>query len=139
MRLSGGITIVDDSYNANPAATRRALDVMANTTAARRVAILGEMLELGDRSAALHQEVGRTAASVGVDRLLTVGGPPAAALGEAAIAAGLSPAHVEHFATSVEAAERASVLVRAGDLVLVKGSRGVRTDLVVDRLKAERG
>jgi UDP-N-acetylmuramoyl-tripeptide--D-alanyl-D-alanine ligase len=70
---------------------------------------------------------------------MTVGGSPARALGEAAIDAGLTRAHVEHFATSIEAAERASTLVRAGDLVLVKGSRGVRTDLVVDRLKAERG
>jgi UDP-N-acetylmuramoyl-tripeptide--D-alanyl-D-alanine ligase len=97
------------------------------------------MLELGARAAALHEEVGRSAAAAGADRLLTVGGSPARALGEAAIDAGLPRAHVEHFATSVEAAERASTLVRAGDLVLVKGSRGVRTDLVVDRLKAERG
>jgi UDP-N-acetylmuramyl pentapeptide synthase len=50
----------------------------------------------------------------------------------------LPPSRVEHFATSADAAERASVLVGAGDLVLVKGSRGVRTDVVVDRLKAER-
>ena len=139
LQLSGGITVVDDSYNANPAATKRALDVMANTNASRRIAILGEMLELGNGSAVLHQEVGRTAASVGVDRLLTVGGPAAEALGKAAVAAGVPAAHVEHFATSLEAAERASTLVRAGDLVLVKGSRGVRTDVVVDRLKAERG
>jgi UDP-N-acetylmuramoyl-tripeptide--D-alanyl-D-alanine ligase len=139
VRLRDGITVVDDSYNANPAATKRALDVMANTTAGRRVAILGEMLELGDRSAALHEDVGRAAATVGVDRLLTVGGPPAEALGAAAISAGVPAAHVEHFATSTEAAERASALVRAGDLVLVKGSRGVRTDVVVDRLKSERG
>ncbi len=139
VRLRDGITVVDDSYNANPAATKRALDVMANTSADRRVAILGEMLELGDRSTALHQGVGHAAASVGVDRLLTVGGPPAEALGEAAIVAGLPASHVEHFSTSAEAAARASALVRAGDLVLVKGSRGVRTDIVVDRLKAERG
>jgi UDP-N-acetylmuramoyl-tripeptide--D-alanyl-D-alanine ligase len=139
IRLPDGVTIVDDSYNANPTATKRALDVMASTPAARRVAILGEMLELGDRSAGLHEDVGRAAASAGADRLLTVGGPPARALGQAAIAAGLPAAHVEHFDTSTEAAERASALVRPGDLVLVKGSRGVRTDVVVERLKADRG
>jgi UDP-N-acetylmuramoyl-tripeptide--D-alanyl-D-alanine ligase len=139
LRLPGRVTIVDDSYNANPTATKRALDVMKSTSADRRIAILGEMLELGERSAALHEDVGRAAAAAGADRLLTVGGAPARALGEAAIAAGLPREHVEHFETSAEAAERAAALVRAGDLILVKGSRGVRTDLVVDRLKVVRG
>jgi UDP-N-acetylmuramoyl-tripeptide--D-alanyl-D-alanine ligase len=138
VRLRDGITVIDDSYNANPTAAKRALGVLARTKAARKIAILGEMLELGDRAAALHEEVGRAAAAAGADRLLTVGGEPARAMADAAVVAGLPPSRVEHFATSADAAERASVLVGAGDLVLVKGSRGVRTDVVVDRLKAER-
>ena len=139
VRLPGGITIIDDSYNANPTATRQALDVLAaETTAARRVAVIGEMLELGDRAIALHEDVGRAAAWSKVDVLLTVGGEPAAALARAAVAAGMPAGSVRHFATSDEAAAAAAGLVRPGDLILVKGSRGVRTDRVVERLKVER-
>jgi len=136
--LPGGITVIDDSYNANPTATKGALAVVGGSPwASRRVAVLGEMLELGDRAVALHEEVGRAAASAGVDVLVTVGGPSSAAMGEAAIAAGLTRGTVHHFATSDEAASAIGALVRPGDLVLVKGSHGVGTDRVVDRLKAK--
>ena len=138
VRLASGLTIVDDSYNANPTATRKALDVLAASPAARRIAVIGEMLELGDRSAELHRGVGR-AAQARVDLLFAVGGAPAKALADAAVAAGMPAASVRYFATSDEAADAAVALVRRGDLVLVKGSRGVKTDRVVDRLKAERG
>jgi len=140
VRLRNGITIIDDSYNANPTATRRAIEVLTRSASAgRRIAVLGEMLELGDRASDLHASVGRAAAAANVDVLLAVGGAPAAALAAAAVAAGLSKDAVRYFATSAEAAEAAVATVKTGDLVLVKGSRGVRTDLVVDRLKAERG
>ena len=139
VRLPGGITIVDDSYNANPTATLRALDVLASATATRRIAVLGEMLELGDHATALHERVGRAVATRGVDLLIAVGGVPAQALADAAIAAGMEPANVRYFATSDQAAEVAAATVSAGDVVLVKGSRGVNTDRVVDRLRAERG
>jgi UDP-N-acetylmuramoyl-tripeptide--D-alanyl-D-alanine ligase len=139
LRLSSGITVIDDSYNANPTATRRALEVLASATARRRVAVIGEMLELGDHTTALHETVGRAAAKGGVDVLLAVGGAPAAALAEAAIAGGMPPSCVRHFATSDAAADAAVALAEKGDVVLVKGSRGVKTDRVVERLKAERG
>ena len=139
VRLASGITIVDDSYNANPTATKGALDVLAATAATRRIAVIGEMLELGERSAELHEGVGRAAAKAGVDQLIAVGGGPAKALADAAIASGLAAGSVRYFATSDEAADAAIALVKTGDLVLVKGSRGVKTDRVVDRLKAERG
>ena len=74
------------------------------STAARRVAVIGEMLELGDRATALHEEVGRAAAGSKVDILLTVGGGPAAALATAAVAAGMPAGSVRYFATSDEAA-----------------------------------
>jgi len=138
-RLAGGITVIDDSYNANPTATRGALEVLAISPASRRIAVIGEMLELGEQSAELHAMVGRAAARAGIDLLLTVGGRPAGALGEAAVAAGMNAAHVRHVATSEEAADVAADFVRAGDLVLVKGSRGIRTDRVVDRLKTAWG
>jgi len=142
VRLPGGVTIIDDSYNANPTATKRALEVLASSRASRRVAVLGEMLELGDRSAGLHADVGRAAAAANLDVLLAVGGPPASALADAAVTAGMPKASVRYFATSDEAAAAAAALVKAGDVVLVKGSRGVKTDRVVERLEgggAERG
>jgi UDP-N-acetylmuramoyl-tripeptide--D-alanyl-D-alanine ligase len=138
VRLARGVIVIDDSYNASPAATRRALDVLRMTSGAgRRVAVLGEMLELGDRAIALHMDVGRAVAAARLDLLLTVGGEAAGALADAAVAGGLARERTRHVATSDEAAEASASLVRPGDLVLVKGSHGVRTDKVVDRLKAE--
>ncbi len=139
VRLRNGVTLIDDSYNANPTATIRALEVLGGAAAKRRVAVLGEMLELGDSAAALHRDVGRAAARARVDFLITVGGESAAALGEAAVAAGLAAGRVRHFAASEEAASAALAFVESGDLVLVKGSHGVRTDRVVERLKVELG
>jgi UDP-N-acetylmuramoyl-tripeptide--D-alanyl-D-alanine ligase len=139
VRLASGITVVDDSYNANPTATKRALDVLKSATASRRIAVVGEMLELGDRSNELHESVGRAAAQAGVDLLLAVGGSPARALADAAVAAGMPAANVRYFATSDEAADAAVALAVSGDVVLVKGSRGVKTDRIVARLRSERG
>jgi UDP-N-acetylmuramoyl-tripeptide--D-alanyl-D-alanine ligase len=139
VRLAGGVTVIDDSYNANPTATRRALDVLASAAATRRIAVIGEMLELGEQATDLHQDVGRAAARAGIDRLITVGGPPAEALAAAAVSAGMAASSVRHFATSDEAAVATANLVEDGDVVLVKGSRGVKMDRVVDRLKVELG
>jgi UDP-N-acetylmuramoyl-tripeptide--D-alanyl-D-alanine ligase len=137
LRLST-ITVIDDSYNANPTATRIALGVLAGEpNASRRVAVLGDMLELGDQAIALHEDVGRAAAAAGVDVLVAIGGSLSAAMARAAVTAGMQERAVRHFQTSEEAAEGVAGLVRPGDIVLVKGSRGVRTDRVVERLKAE--
>jgi UDP-N-acetylmuramoyl-tripeptide--D-alanyl-D-alanine ligase len=138
LRLAGGITVIDDSYNSSPAALKRSLETVgAASGSARKVAILGEMLELGEHAARLHEECGRAAAHAGLDLLITVGGDPARVLADASRAEGLAESAVIHIATSAEAADLAATRVRAGDLVLVKGSRGIRTDLVVDRLKVE--
>jgi UDP-N-acetylmuramoyl-tripeptide--D-alanyl-D-alanine ligase len=118
--LASGVTVIDDAYNANPLAVERALDVLgAETGAGRRVAVLGEMLELGPESAALHARVGRAVARTGVALLVTVGGDPARALGRGAQDAG-SPRTPS--ATPRRATRRRIVagLVRPGDLVLVK-------------------
>jgi len=138
LRLASGVTVIDDSYNANPTAMKRALEVLGQAgDRSRRVAVLGEMLELGDQAVALHEDVGRAAAGTKVDVLIAVGGAPARALANAAVAAGMTRAEVVYVTTSDEAADVTASRVRPGDLVLVKGSRGVRTDRVVDRLKAE--
>jgi UDP-N-acetylmuramoyl-tripeptide--D-alanyl-D-alanine ligase len=138
LRLPGGITLIDDSYNSSPAALRQALDtVTAAAGCARKVAVLGEMLELGDHADALHRELGRAAAEAALDLLVTVGGVAARALADGAIAAGMPADAVTHVATREEAAVVGLARIRPGDLVLVKGSRGIGTDLVVERLKAE--
>jgi len=137
-RLSSGVTVIDDSYNSSPAALAHALGVMANEAASRRAAVLGEMLELGDHSIRLHEEAGRRAAGT-LDYLITVGGEPAAAMAASAMAAGMDASRVAYVATSADAAERIVRWLDRGDVVLVKGSRGIRTDVVVDRIVAERG
>lgn len=140
LSLAGGVTLVDDSYNSSPTALARAIDTVRRGAGARRVvAFLGEMLELGPQSEALHREGGRLGARHGLALVVSVGGPAAAALGEGAVEAGLDRAKVCHVDTSEEAARLASTLVRDGDVVLVKGSRGTQMERVVERLQAERG
>ncbi len=138
LRLPGGLTLIDDSYNSSPSALRRALDVVkAAGGSARKVAVLGEMLELGAHSERLHRECGAAAAEAGLDLLITVGGMAAKALAEQAIVNGMAAGAVSYVDTNAAAAQLAAQLTRPGDLVLVKGSRGIGTDVVVDRLKAE--
>ena len=138
LRLPGGLTLIDDSYNSSPAALKRALETVKTATgSARKIAVLGEMLELGDHSMRLHDECGALAAAVGLDLLIAVGGVPARTLADAAVRSGMAEASVAYVGTSADAAELAAGRTRPGDLVLVKGSRGIGTDVVVDRLKAE--
>jgi UDP-N-acetylmuramoyl-tripeptide--D-alanyl-D-alanine ligase len=138
LRLPGGITVIDDSYNSNPTALRRSLELLAlSGGCARKIAVVGEMLELGGHSERLHIECGRAAAAARLDLLIAVGGQPAVALADAAIAAGLPREAVVHAPTKEEAAELALERVRPGDLILVKGSRGIGTDFVVERLRTE--
>ena len=138
LRLPGGVTLIDDSYNSSPAALGRALETMATATgSARKVGVLGEMLELGEFSAQLHREAGRRAAEAGLDLLIGVGGSVAAAMTAEAVRAGMPEHCVWHVSSKEQAADLALRHVRAGDLVLVKGSRGIGTDLVVERLKGE--
>jgi len=140
MTKAGGVTIVDDSYNSNPRALSKALATMAGEARfARRVALIGEMLELGDTSEALHRAAGEEAAKSGLTVLVAVGGAPARALADGAVHGGMSASAVHYLKDSTSAADLAMTLIRPGDLVLVKGSRGIRMDVVVDRLKAELG
>ena len=137
-RLREGTVLIDDSYNSSPTALARALEVLAHDTrAARRVAVLGEMRELGARSLDLHAEAGRRAAAAGLGLLIAVGGSPARHLAEAAVAAGMPDADVTWFPESGPASAAVTAAIRPGDLVLVKGSRGVRMDVVADRIAAE--
>jgi UDP-N-acetylmuramoyl-tripeptide--D-alanyl-D-alanine ligase len=138
LRLPGGVTLLDDSYNSSPAALERILEtVKAAGGSARKIAILGEMLELGAHATRLHERAGRAAAAAGLDLLITVGGDAAQVMASAAANAGMGAAAVVHMPNSAEAADLAAKKVRPGDLVLVKGSHGIRVDVVVERLKVE--
>ncbi len=123
-----GWVVIDDAYNSSPSALTRALQTLA-AVPGRRVAILGEMLELGDFSDRYHAECGRTAGELGVSVVVSVGGSPARALADAASSAGSAIVH--HVADSASAAALARHLVREGDAVLVKGSRGIHMEAVV--------
>jgi UDP-N-acetylmuramoyl-tripeptide--D-alanyl-D-alanine ligase len=124
-----GITLVDDSYNSSPQAARAGLNLLA-ATPGRRVAVLGEMLELGPGSPTLHREVGRAAAAV-ANVIVAVGGESAAILAHAA-----EGVEAHHVATATEALDLLRSLLRPGDVVFVKGSRAIGLDLVVDGLRA---
>lgn len=137
IRQSNGVTLVDDSYNSSPAALLQSLAALKATDAGRRAAVLGEMLELGAHAEALHEECGRAAAGARLTWLVTVGGAPASAMARAARAAGMPADAVAHVATADEASDEAAARVRPGDVVLIKGSRGIGVDRVVARLKAE--
>ena len=138
VRLARKVTVVDDSYNSNPAALAQVLRSLGRDRGhRRRIAVLGEMLELGPRAPSLHRACGRLAVEAGFDVLVAIGGPMAGALADGARAAGLGAHSTITCGTSEEAASLTADLVQAGDLVLVKGSRGVRADRVADRLKAE--
>jgi UDP-N-acetylmuramoyl-tripeptide--D-alanyl-D-alanine ligase len=130
-----GFRVIDDSYNSNP----RALLSMVQTIATggayqRRIVIAGEMLELGPDGPKLHHETGREIAQAGVDVLWGVRGL-AQDLIEGACEAGMARDHTRFFTSSDEAANAILSEIREGDLVLVKGSRGVQTDKVVKRLR----
>lgn len=130
---AGGVTIVDDSYNASPASVAAALDLLAGLPG-RRVAVLGEMLELGDSAEAGHLEAGAAAAATCA--LLIAVGRGAWAIAAGARRAGMAPACV------IEVEDRAAALAELGsalapgDVVLVKASRGAELDLLVDALAA---
>ena len=138
--LRHGVTLIDDSYNSSPSALRVALGSLAqDITHPRRIAFLGEMLELGAHALSLHDECGRRAAKSGLSILVAAGGPAAERLAQAAIAAGMHDDIVRYVPTSADAAALVPLLIRAGDLVLVKGSRGSRMDVVADRIREEWG
>jgi UDP-N-acetylmuramoyl-tripeptide--D-alanyl-D-alanine ligase len=128
--LPNGAVLIDDCYNANPLSMRAALDdLAASDTAGRRVAVLGDMLELGPEEVERHREIGAHATASGVELLITVG-PLAAAMLETFEGEG-------HAVTdAAAAASLAGDLLRDGDLVLVKASRGVGLERVGKVLSA---
>ncbi len=132
LRLPGGVMLIDDCYNANPMSMRAALDDLAATATrehcSRRVAVLGDMLELGPGERGFHEQMGEHAQKAGIDLLITVG-PLAAAMAER------FNADVQSVADASEAAALLPELLEPGDAVLVKASRGVGLELVCRSLQ----
>jgi len=126
-----GSTIIDDSYNASPASTIAALDFLEEMPG-RRIAVLGDMLELGSYEEEGHRQVGRRAAKAA--HTLLVLGQRGRWIGEEAQARGM--ASVEYFASLEEVSERLRVILSEEDYVLVKGSRGMAMESIVQRIKA---
>lgn len=128
-----GSTLIDDTYNASPPSTIAALNLLADLSG-RRIAVLGDMLELGSYSESGHRMVGRRAADV-VDTLVTVGSL-SKWIADEAVAGGLPPASVQHVFSPAEAIELLHQVIRPGDYVLIKGSRVVGMESIVVALSA---
>ncbi len=136
--LSGihGSLIIDDSYNASPAAVEEVLGALALAPRpGRRIAVLGDMLELGRYSMSEHERIGQLA-SKEADVVVSVG-TRARAIGTAAVVAGLAPEQVHAFDNSNEAAEAIISMVTHGDIILVKGSQSIRMERIVEALLAD--
>ncbi|MBI5774330.1 MAG: UDP-N-acetylmuramoyl-tripeptide--D-alanyl-D-alanine ligase [Verrucomicrobia bacterium] len=130
---TGGVRVLDDSYNANADSMLAALATLRELPCAgRRIAVLGDMAELGEHGAAAHTEVGRRTAEAGVDALLAVGSM-AEVLAENARSAGLRDVSV--FADTASAGAALRAMARPGDLVLLKASRSTRIERVAEELK----
>jgi len=142
MRLAiqnaGDVKILNDAYNANPRSIKAALSLLPIWPDRRKVVFFGDMRELGAASRAAHEELGRVIAGAGVAQLVCVG-TESEATARAAVAAGMKTDAVATFSDSQAAAKAANGFVRGGDVVLVKGSRLIRMEEVVEALAAGRG
>ena len=136
--LSDGIVLIEDTYNANPLSVKAALialDEMGGS--GERIAVLGDMLELGESSAELHREIGKFAAGH-CDRLFLVG-PESAEIATGARDAGMTATRVCHCASHTEATQALLQSARPGDRILVKGSRGMKMELITVELHSKLG
>jgi UDP-N-acetylmuramoyl-tripeptide--D-alanyl-D-alanine ligase len=131
----GGVQFLDDSYNANPDSMKAALRTLVELDAdGKRIAVLGEMRELGSESECGHREVGETVATLGVDQLITIGNA-AELIAEGARIGGLNK--VLSARSTGEAAKLLGEIAEPGDLVLIKGSRAARTEEVIEQFGSQ--
>jgi UDP-N-acetylmuramoyl-tripeptide--D-alanyl-D-alanine ligase len=139
VRFESGITVINDSYNSSPTALNALAQLLADTPGySRRILAAGEMLELGATSAELHRECGKFAGALkGIDWIVGVGGDAAAFI-RAAIEAGHLTERTKFFENSDDAARFLAGFVSAGDLLLLKGSRGVKMERILEAIEARR-
>lgn len=138
MTLFKGINnsiIIDDSYNSAPASLNLALDLVAEIEAIRKIVILGDMLELGEEETRSHQAVGKKVAQLEVDYFVAIGSRMEMAV-QSYLKNSKNQENVMVFENSEEAKNLIKELIQPGDLVLVKGSRGIKMDEIVKKIKA---
>jgi UDP-N-acetylmuramoyl-tripeptide--D-alanyl-D-alanine ligase len=134
-KLRENITVLDDSYNSNPMAMEMLLGFLERYRAdGRKVVIAGDMLELGRRELEEHFRIGKIIAKSDLDLLITIGKLSRNII-EGALEEGMQQTAILHFENSAEAAEKISKLIEKNDLVLVKGSHGIHTEVIVEKLK----
>ncbi|MBN1224359.1 MAG: UDP-N-acetylmuramoyl-tripeptide--D-alanyl-D-alanine ligase [Candidatus Aminicenantes bacterium] len=137
IHLDGGMILIDDSYNSNPAGLESTLKSVAGLPHKRKVAVLGDMLELGKDSAMYHRKAGEQVFNYAYELLVTVGAL-SRVMAEAAIDSGMPQKQVYSFSNTEEAADNIQELLESGDLILVKGSRGLKMENIVANLKKRR-
>jgi UDP-N-acetylmuramoyl-tripeptide--D-alanyl-D-alanine ligase len=130
-----GFVVIDDTYNASPPSVASALKTLSMMEGDRKIAILGDMLELGDHAVSAHLEVGRAAKESGMDMLIAVG-QLAKLIARGAIDAGMPVGAVSEYEDSAQAAKEIAGKLRERDVVLVKGSRAMRMERIVEVLLA---
>jgi UDP-N-acetylmuramoyl-tripeptide--D-alanyl-D-alanine ligase len=140
IRFANGVTVIDDSYNSNPQALIQSVRAMLDAKGFnRRIVVAGEMLELGAPGPELHRQCGREIAAMGIDVLIGVRGLASELVAGAVEIVGSSTKLTGFCETPEQAAEQLIAGARPGDLVLVKGSRGVRTERVIGKLRVAFG
>lgn len=135
MRLLSGINgslIIDDTYNSSPVAAMSALETFGNVKAKRKIAVLGDMLELGKHTVDAHKDLGKAVEKF-ADVLLIVG-QRAQSIKDGALEARMKEKNIYEFGTAVEAGEFLKTYVKSGDLVLIKGSQGMRMERTVEAI-----
>ena len=131
-----GVKVIDDAYNSNPLSCKAALDTLSRMevgVGGRRIAVLGDMLEMGERGPDLHREVGRYAGLSKIDRLLALG-PLSLEMCVGTLEEGMSKENVQHFEVKEALSLYLKNILKKGDVVLIKGSRGMKMEEIVEEL-----
>ncbi len=129
------IKVIDDVYNASPDSMKASIEVLKDLGQGRKIAILGDMLELGDYSQKGHTEVGEVVAHKGIDILITVG-QESKFIGTGASSCGMDNRNIIHLESNKDVIEYLDTLIEQGDRILVKGSRGMKMEEIVEYLRS---
>jgi len=132
-----GSYIIDDTYNASPISTLAALNVLDQLEARRKIAVLGDMLELGDQTESGHREVGKKIFSAKVNLFVAVGKRMQYAIKQLR-EMGFSKSNIWYFESPLEAAKKIAEIIQEDDLILVKGSQGMRMEKIVEEIVADK-
>jgi len=136
IKLSKNIKVINDTYNANPSSMEEALNVMRQMPGARKIAVLGDMLELGEWTRQAHIDIGKSVVESSINHLITLGGN-SRFIAEGAAMLGMSQKKINTCNSIEEANSYLSKLIREGDVILIKGSRGMKMEGIVDFITGE--